>query len=299
MNKKEVIDILLYDVALEHSAIIQYLYNVFLIGDPEITCEIESIARQEMRHLKWFAQKVVELGGKVSLKRVEEAINLGKSWDEMLKNNVNAEEEAIRIYSEQLEIVKEDSVKKLLDRVINDETEHRDDFKELLENLRNKKIEESKDNGEIDFEIVRILNTLLQKEYKLILDHLYHFFHSKTWQEKDTSLDIAIESMVHMGKLGEKIGEMGAMPDLSMPEAKHLKGYSAKEIIDDIIEEEKTKDLYKEYSSKITREDLQKLFKWIENHEDYHVRRLKELLRILNRFTIGSLIERDNHKKSL
>ncbi|HIQ48227.1 MAG TPA: ferritin-like domain-containing protein [Aquifex aeolicus] len=297
MNRKEVIDILLYDVALEHSAIIQYLYNVFLIEDPEITSEIESIARQEMRHLKWFAQRVVELGGKVSLKRVEEAINLGKSWDEMLQNDVKAEEEAIKIYSEQLEIVKEDSVKKLLDRVINDETKHRDDFKELLENLKNKKIEETKDSGEIDSEIVQILNTLLQKEYRIILDHLHHFFHSRTWQEKDISLDIAVESMVHMGKLGEKIGEIGAMPDLSLPEAKHFnKEYSAREIIDDIMEEEKAKDLYKEYSSKITREDLWKLFKWIESHEDYHVQRLKELLRMLNRFTIGSLIERDNHK---
>jgi bacterioferritin len=27
-------------------------------------------------------------------------------------------------------------------------------------------------------------------------------------------LDIAIESMVHMGKLGEAIGELGGMPDI-------------------------------------------------------------------------------------
>jgi len=227
---------------------------------------------------------------------VEEAINLGKDWEEMLQNDVKAEEEAIKIYSKQLEIIKEDSVKKLLDRVINDELKHRDDFKELLENLKNKKIEETKDNGEIDPEIVQILNTLLQKEYRVILDHLYHFFHSKTWQEKDTSMDIAIESMVHMGELGEKIGEFGAVPNLSMPEAKHLKGFSADEILDDIVEEEMVKDLYKEYSGKITHEDLQKLFQWIEKHEDYHIQRLKELLRTLNRFTIGSLIKKDNHK---
>ncbi|AAC06631.1 ferritin-like domain-containing protein [Aquifex aeolicus] len=291
MNKKELIDILLYDVALEHSAIIQYLYNVFLIGDPEITNEIESIARQEMRHLKWFAQKVVELGGKVTLNRIEEAIKVGQSWEEMLKNDVDAEEEAIKIYSQQLEIVKDDSVKKLLDRVINDEMRHRDEFSEMLEELKNKKIEEAKQEAGIDSEIFNILNKLLQKEYRLILDYLYHFFHSKTWQEKDTSLDIAIESMFHMGELGEKIGELGGYPDLSLPKAKHFKGFTPEEVIEDIKEEETASRMYEENAKKVTREDLVKLFKWFEKQEDYHAQRLKELFRKMNRFTIGGLGE--------
>lgn len=291
MNKKELIDLLLYNVALEHSAIIQYLYNVFLIGDPEITNEIESIARQEMRHLKWFAQKVVELGGRVSLKRIEEAIKLGESWEEMLKNDVNAEEEAIKIYSSQLEVVKDDGVKKLLDRVINDEMRHRDEFSELLESLKQKSLQEKTERGEIDPEIVSIMNKLLQKEYKLILDHLYHFFHSKTWQEKDTSLDIAIESMVHMGELGEKLGEMGAVPDLSLPQAKHFKGYSPSEILEDVAKEEETLKDYDEAAKRVTSEDLRKLFLWIEKHEEHHMQRLKELLKKLNKFTVGSLID--------
>ncbi len=293
MNKKEIIDLLLYDVALEHSAIIQYLYNVFLIGDPEITSEIESIARQEMRHMKWFAQKVVELGGRVSLKRVEEAIKLGESWEEMLKNDVNAEEEAIRIYSSQLEVVKDDSVKKLLDRVINDEMRHRDEFSELLENLKQKSIEEKSKNGEIDPEIVTIMNKLLQKEYRLILDHLYHFFHSRTWQEKDTSLDIAIDSMVHMGELGEKLGEMGVIPDLGLPQAQHFEEFSSREILEDIAEEEQARSAYDETAKKVANEELKKLFLWIEKHEEHHAQRLKELLKRLNRFTIGSLIDKN------
>lgn len=291
MNKKELIDILLYDVALEHSAIIQYLYNVFLIGDPEITNEIESIARQEMRHLKWFAQKVVELGGKVTLNRIEEAIKVGQSWEEMLKNDVNAEEEAIKIYSQQLEVVKDDSVRKLLDRVINDEMRHRDEFSEMLEELKNEKIEEAKREAGIDPEIFNILNKLIQKEYRLILDYLYHFFHSKTWQEKDTSLDLAIESMFHMGELGERIGELGGRPNLSLPEARHFKGFTPEEVIEDIKEEENASKMYGENAKKITDEDLKKLFKWFEKHEEYHAQRLKELFKKMNRFTVGGLGE--------
>jgi len=55
MNKRELISLLLYDVALEHSAIVQYLYHIFLIADESITGEIEELAKEEMRHLKWFA----------------------------------------------------------------------------------------------------------------------------------------------------------------------------------------------------------------------------------------------------
>jgi len=42
MSKRELINLLLY---LEHSAIVQYLYHIFLITDANITAEIEEIAR--------------------------------------------------------------------------------------------------------------------------------------------------------------------------------------------------------------------------------------------------------------
>ncbi len=133
------------------------------------------------------------------------------------------------------------------------------------------------------------MNKLLQKEYRLILDYLYHFFHSKTWQEKDTSLDIAIESMVHMGELGEKIGELGGFPDMSLPEAQHFKGFSPQQVMCDIKEEEEAKSLYEKHSGAITSEEIKKLFRWMAKQEDYHAQRLKELFERLNRFTVGSL----------
>ncbi len=291
MNKKETIEILLYNVALEHSAIIQYLYNIFLIGDAEITKEIESIARQEMRHLKWFAQKVVELGGKVSLRRVEEAIKLGENWEEMLRNDVDAEEEAIKIYTSQLELVKDDGVKKLLDRVINDEMRHREEFSDLLGVLKSGDTEREVKNVKVEPEVVSLLNKLLKKEYRLILDYLYHFFHSRTWWEKDTSLDIAIESMVHMGELGEKLGELGIKPDLSLPEVKHRGGYTYDGIVEDIAEEEGARRNYDKVAEKTENEEIKSLLLWIGKHEEYHSQRLKELLRKLNRFTVGSLMD--------
>ncbi|NPA32371.1 MAG: ferritin-like domain-containing protein, partial [Aquificae bacterium] len=224
--------------------------------------------------------------GKVSLKRVEEAIKVGESWSEMLKNDVDAEEEAIRIYMRQLEEVKDDSVKRLLDRIINDEMRHKSEFEELLRGLKEEKGKEKPAGKEVE-----LLNELLQKEYKLVLDHLYHFFHSRTWEEKDTSLDIAIESMFHMGLLGEEIGKRGGFPNLSLPRTLHTKGYSPEELLRDISEEERAKNLYGEKVREVRDEELKKLFSWIEKHEEYHAGRLSELLGRMKRFTVGGLDE--------
>ncbi|RUM29248.1 MAG: ferritin-like domain-containing protein [Aquifex sp.] len=284
MNKKEVIDILLYDVALEHTAIVQYLYHIFLIGNAQITEEIEKIARQEMRHMKWFAQKVIQLGGEVELKRLEEEIKVGgPDWRSMLENDVNAEQMAIETYSKQLEVVKDDSVKRLLERVINDETEHKHEFSELLELVKNREFSEE-EKARADEKTVEILNKLLKEEYRIILDYLHNFFHSRNCECKDIMLDLAIESMVHMGELGEKVGEMGGMPDLSMPELK-----KTKEVEEHIIYEETSKEEYLKKAGEISDPSIKRLLKWINNQEEYHKQRLLEFMRKMRKLTVGDL----------
>ncbi|MFN4319895.1 MAG: ferritin-like domain-containing protein, partial [Aquificaceae bacterium] len=215
MDKRETINLLLYDVALEHSAIVQYLYHIFLISDGNITSEIEEIARQEMRHLKWFAQKVVQLGGQVVLDRIEDMIMIGgPDWADMLLKDVKAEEEAIKIYTSQLEAVKDDSVKKLLERVIKDEEDHRIEFSELAQKVKEGLTCMPLQEQRADQKTLEVINKFLKEEYRTIINYLYQFFHSKNCDYKDIMLDLAIESMVHMGKLGEKIGELASMPNM-------------------------------------------------------------------------------------
>ena len=284
MNKRELIEMLLHNVALEHSAIVQYLYHIFLIGDESITSEIEKIARQEMRHMKWFAQKVVQLGGEVELKRVEEEIKVGgPDWESMIQNDVNAEQLAIETYTRQLEEVKDESVKRLLERVIRDESEHEHEFSELLEEI--KKMEHSQEEGrEVDEETLRVVNKLLQEEYRIILDYLYNFFHSKNCDYKDIMLDLAVESMVHMGELGEKIGELGGTPDLSMPETS-----KSKKVEEHILYEEESKKEYIEIAKQVSDPSLKRLLTWINSQEEYHRERLLEFFRGMRRFTVGDL----------
>ncbi|WP_457600526.1 ferritin-like domain-containing protein [Hydrogenivirga sp.] len=284
MKKSELIKLLLHNVALEHSAIVQYLYHIFLIRDAEVTEEIEKIARQEMRHMKWFAQKVVQLGGEVELGRVEEEIKVGgPDWVSMIENDVNAEQLAIETYTRQLEEVRDDSVRKLLERVIHDESQHRDEFSELLEEVKRRETTEE-ERRQADEKSIQLVNRLLQEEYRIILDYLYNFFHSRNCEYKDIMLDLAIESMVHMGELGEKLGDMGGIPDLSMPEAKRTKS-----VEEHILYEESSKEEYLQRAKDVSDPSLKKLLEWIEGQEEYHKQRLVEFMRRMKRLTVGDL----------
>ena len=57
------------DLEGEHAAIIQYLVHAYAMGEGEMACEIEAIAREEMRHFDWLAETIVGLGGVPTIKR--------------------------------------------------------------------------------------------------------------------------------------------------------------------------------------------------------------------------------------
>ncbi len=291
MKRSELIGLLLHNVALEHSAIIQYIYHAFLIKDERVRSEIEKIAREEMRHMKWFAQKVVQLGGEVDLKRIEDAIDFSReSLKSMIEADISAEDLAIETYSKQIELVKEDSVKRLLERVIKDEMSHKEEFKGLLEEVTEEK---AKENTETDEETVRVLNELLREEYAIILRYLKAFFHSKNCEYKDLMLDLAIESMVHMGDLGEKIGELGGVPDLSKVDLPKEEGLSLPDQVkEDILKEVASRERYIKEGEVSKREDVRKLLEKIKHQEEYHRRRLSEFLERVHRLTVGDLREK-------
>ncbi len=286
MKKSELIATLLYNVALEHSAIVQYLYHIFLIGDEEVTGEIEKIARQEMRHMKWFAHRVVQLGGEVELRRIEEEIKVGgPDWKSMIQNDVSAEEAAIEIYTKQLDELEDDSVRRLLERVIRDESEHRHEFSELLEKIEGREPVEEK-SRKVDEKTAELVNRLIREEYRILLSYLHSFFRSKDWEYRDILMDLAVESMVHMGELGEKLGEAGAVPDLSVPSLE--KGYRLEE---HILDEESAGEDYLKSVKAVADPDLIRLLDWIKVHEEHHKYRLTEFLQRTRRFTVGDLKE--------
>ena len=86
---EDIIGLLNKDLEGEHAAIIQYLTHAYAIGEGELACEIEAIAREEMRHLDWLAETIVNLKGTPSFKRGEMR-KLGKAIASWMTDDVHA-----------------------------------------------------------------------------------------------------------------------------------------------------------------------------------------------------------------
>ena len=131
MDKAQVIELLNKDIQDEHGAIIQYLSHGYAMGEGEMACEIEAIAREEMRHLDWLAEAVVELGGTPSLERGTMRMG-GEAVVDWMKNDVMLEEGAIRQYQEHIKLVDDPKIKRLLERILSDEQSHHGNFVHFL-----------------------------------------------------------------------------------------------------------------------------------------------------------------------
>ena len=135
MEKGKIIEILNTDLQDEHGAIIQYLTHAYAMGEGEMACEIEAIAREEMRHLDWLAETIVELGGQPSLKRG--TMNMaGKAVPEWMANDVGLEEGAITNYKKHIEMIDDPKVKRLLKRILSDEQAHHGDFLHFVDKAK-------------------------------------------------------------------------------------------------------------------------------------------------------------------
>jgi len=230
------------------------------------------------------------LGGEVVLDRVEDLIVIGgPDWASMLSEDIKLEEIAIEVYTKQLDMVKDDSVKRLLERVIRDENHHRIEVIELKEKVMESIVSMQEEPKKADPKVIEVLNKFLQEEYQSIINHLYQFFHSRDINHRDTMLDIAIESMVHMGKLGEAIGELGGMPDIRADLGRKDRKTMQESLAQDIKFEQETGGDYKKALGQIEDEGLKKLFELIANQEEYHKHMLMEVLKKMRRLTVGDL----------
>jgi len=135
MEKERIIGLLNTDLQDEHGAIIQYLNHAYAMGEGEMSCEIEALAREEMRHLDWLAETIVELGGVPSLKRGTMRMG-GELVADWMGNDVLLEEGAIAQYTEHIKMVDDPRIKRLLQRILADEEAHHGKFEHFVEKSR-------------------------------------------------------------------------------------------------------------------------------------------------------------------
>ena len=275
MNKDGIIALLNQDLEGEHAAIIQYLVHAYAMGEGEMACEIEAIAREEMRHFDWLAKTIVGLGGIPSLNRGDMRTG-GESVSDWMKNNVLQEEDGIALYEEHIKAVGDPKVKRLLQRILSDEKSHRGDFEHFVDKARK---EGAKDlRGPEQDKIAQVLNWGIEHEYTVILQYLLHSYMTPNEDVKKEMEDQAINEMQHLGWLSEELVSKKGTPVIEHIEVDQSTK-TADMLRTDIKIEQEVAAEYDRAAKEIDEPGLKKLLVRIRDHEIYHADVFNDLLR--------------------
>jgi bacterioferritin len=275
----KVIAMLNEDIRGEHAAIVQYLRHAYAMEEGELACEIEAIARDEMRHLDWLAETVAELGGEPDLVRGQMTIG-GDSISEWMQRDVGLEKDAIALYEEHIAAIEDRKIKRLLRRIVSDEVAHRHDFEHFVEKSKKKAMEPiaplEAPAGKPS-KLGDMLNWGIRHEYTVILQYLYHSFMTSDEEISEQMDDQAINEMQHLGWLAEELTGSGGVPDMEETGVDHSKDTADMLRADIAVEREVTK----EYTRQIDEVDdpgLKRLITRIRDNEIYHDELFSDLL---------------------
>ena len=136
VTTKKLLELLNMDLELEYSAAIQYINHAAVMTGAaygDIIKEIKIHANEEVQHAMILADQIDYLGGSPSV--VVGKIRTSKANDEMLQQDLDGEEDAIRRYKvrvEQAEGLKEFALAQQLRAILAAEQEHAMDLKQAL-----------------------------------------------------------------------------------------------------------------------------------------------------------------------
>ena len=274
MDRSKIIELLNKDLQDEHGAIIQYLNHAYGIGEGEMACEIEAISRDEMRHLDWLAEVIVELGGVPSLERGTMRMG-GAQVSDWMQNDVSLEEGAVKQYKEHISLIDDPKIKRLLQRILSDEQAHHGNFTHFVDKAKRGGIEDIRGNRQD--KAAKTLNWGIEHEYTVILQYLLHAYMSKSEEAQEQLQDQAINEMQHLGWLAEELTSSGGNPviehievDQSTRPADMLKA--------DIKIEKEVAEAYDKAGKETDDADLKKLLFRIRDNELYHIDVFNDLL---------------------
>jgi len=275
MDKDGIIALLNQDLEGEHGAIIQYLTHAYAMGEGETACEIEAIAREEMRHLDWLAEAIVELGGIPSLKRGKMRLE-GETVADWMQNGVLLEEDAMGPYREHIKIIDDPKIKRLLQRILSDEESHHGDFEHFVNKAQK---EGAKDvRGSRSDKVVQTLNWGVEHEYTVILQYMFQSYITTKPEAKKQLEDQAINEMQHLGWLAEKIIDISGNPRIEHAEVDQSTE-AADMLRADIKIEQEVAAAYDRASSETEDPGLKELLLRLRDHEIYHAEVFSDLLK--------------------
>lgn len=139
MASKELQDMLNKGIAREIQVSIQYMWQHVLwkgVKGFAVKDELKEIAITEMKHAEAIAERLATLGGVPTTK--PDPIFVGETLKEMLELDKKAEEGAITLYRQTIEMAQKEgdtTTVRLFRQILSDEEEHHDTFSGLLEDI--------------------------------------------------------------------------------------------------------------------------------------------------------------------
>jgi len=133
---KELLEMLNKGIAREIQVSVQYMWQHVLatgIKGAAIEDIFKEIAITEMKHAENIAERLAYLGGTPTTK--PDPIFVGGSLEEMIRNDVKAEEEAVALYKQTIKVAEEEgdiTTRRLFEEILGDEEDHLDTFTNLL-----------------------------------------------------------------------------------------------------------------------------------------------------------------------
>ena len=136
MVSKELLEMLNKGIARELQVSIQYMWQHVMAKGIEgavVENTFRQIAITEMKHAEILAERLVFLDGVPTLN--SDTVHIGHTLDAMLKENVQAEEEAIDLYKRAIQLASKEgdyTTRRMLEEILSNEEEHLDKFSTLL-----------------------------------------------------------------------------------------------------------------------------------------------------------------------
>jgi bacterioferritin len=132
----KIVDLLNEAAAGELQAIIQYMWQHVMVSgmnSPQVGKLLRETAIGEMKHYEKIAERIDYLGGVPTTQPAP--VKTSKGNIQMLKDDVQAEEEAIRMYRNIIEVAmreKDYATMEMFEDILAEEEEHHYNFKTLL-----------------------------------------------------------------------------------------------------------------------------------------------------------------------
>jgi bacterioferritin len=143
-DRAKVLQLLNEALATEMVCVLRYRHDYFMARGLKAKAAAEEFlehANQELGHADQLAERIVQLGGEPDLNpetltaRSHAEYRLGRTIEEMIRENLVAERIAIDSYREMAQYIGDDdpTTKNLLEEILAVEEEHADDLADLLD----------------------------------------------------------------------------------------------------------------------------------------------------------------------